>query len=160
MKTIRYLFYMMLLLSIIEVQGNNYSIDYFLEYLHEKGYYALIQGIKKAFGDDVAIAFCEYLVENSDCQIAIRVYMDGGSGSGGSGGSQGKESWCGFGIDPDIYDVIIEIEDKYNTSQEMRKLIEVILCFYDSLIATMSDEEIIDFIERIIKNPSILEAIY
>ena len=55
MNTIRYLFYMMLLLSNIEVLRGSYSIDSLLDYLQEKGFYDLIQSVKIYFGDDVAI---------------------------------------------------------------------------------------------------------
>ena len=43
MKTIRYLFYMILILSNIEVQGGDYSIANFLDYLQETGYYDILQ---------------------------------------------------------------------------------------------------------------------
>ena len=38
MKTIRYLFYMILILSNIDVLKGDYSLESFLDYLIEKGY--------------------------------------------------------------------------------------------------------------------------
>jgi hypothetical protein len=47
MKIIRYLFYLILILSNKAVLGGDYSIDIFLDYLQGKGYYNLIQKNKK-----------------------------------------------------------------------------------------------------------------
>ena len=47
MKIIKYLFYLILILSNKEVLGEDYSIDPILDYLQGKGYYELIQAIKK-----------------------------------------------------------------------------------------------------------------
>ena len=73
MKTIRYLFYMMLLLSNIEVQGGDYSIDVFLDYLQQKGFYDIIQAVKIYFGDDIAIDVCKELAPTIDCETVVRV---------------------------------------------------------------------------------------
>ena len=139
MKTIRYFFYMILLLSNIEVLRGDYSIEPCLNYLQETEYYNLIQTIKNIFGDDVAIDICKEFVQTKDCEIVVRVYM--------------KEEQRPTIPEPSIdAEPILQIfEEEYKT-EEMRDLIVLILRFYDSLIKNMNQEEIIDFVEKIIKN--------
>ena len=72
MKTIRYLFYMILLLSNVEVKGGDYSIDTFLDFLQEKGYYDIIQSVKVYFGDDIAIDVCKEFVKSNHCEEVVR----------------------------------------------------------------------------------------
>ena len=154
MKTIRYLFYMIFILSNIEVQGGDYSIDPFLDYLQETGYYDIIQAIKIYYGDDIAIDVCEELTKSNDCETVVMIYMITGGGRGRRArifnNTEIKEV-------AEIYQPIIEyFENEYNINEEMRELIEVILSFYENLIKNMNKEEIIIFIEKIIKNPEIL----
>ena len=153
MKTIRYLFYMMLLLSNIGVLKGDYSIDSFLDYLQEKGYYDIIQSVKIYFGDDVAIDICKKLAPTIDCITVVRVYMDGSSPS------DGKQKYKKAAPnDPPIYQQILEdLKNEFNMNEEMYQLIEVILSFYDNLLKNMNEEDIIKFIESIIRNPKIFE---
>ena len=147
MKTIRYLFYMMLLLSNIEVLRGSYSIDSLLDYLEEKGYYDIIQTVKIYFGDVVAINVCIELAQTYNCEEVVRVYMtDSGSGDGG----RHKKTPPPIHINTFGEEILEYFENKYNINEEMRELIELILIFYDSLLENMNEEEIIDFIERII----------
>ena len=139
MKTIRYLFYMILILSNIGVLRGDFSIAPFLNYLQETGYYDIILSVKLYFGDDVAIDVCKELVQSKDCEIMVKVYITGDKIPIPS-------------IDIQIYKQILEYLEKYDITDEMRDLIIVILSFYDSLIKNMNKEEIIDFIKRIIKN--------
>ena len=151
MKTIIYLFYMMLLLSNIGVLQGDYSIGSLLDYLQEKELYDLIQTLKIYFGNDVAIDVCKELIQSNDCEIVVRVYMEGENGSGANKGKGRRNHNT-----PEICEEIFEyFEDKYNISEKIRGLIEVILTYYDSLIENMNREEIIDFIERIIRNQNI-----
>ena len=148
MKTIKYLFYMILLLSNIGVQGSNYSIDILLEYLEGKGYYDLIQESKIIFGNDVAIEVCKELVQSSDCETVVRVYM--ASEIGGEGGKHKLPAY----INLEIYEEILEyFENNYNINEEIEPLIIVILYYNYSF---MNKEEMISFIEKIIKNPIII----
>ena len=160
MKTIRYLLYMMLLLPNIEVLNGSYSIDSFLDYLQEKGYYDLIQSVKIYFKDDVAIDICKELTGSNDCEEVVKVYMTSDTGSGSGNGKHGKMKPS---IDPEIEQQMNEIlkyfEDKYNINKEMKELIEIIISYYHNLIQNMNKEDIIYFIERIIKNPDILEIL-
>ena len=152
MKTIRYLFYMILILSNIEVLKGDYSITTFIDYLLNFGYYEIIQTIKIFYGEDIAINVCEELTKNKDCETVVRVYMI-------TGGSVGRRA--PIFIDPEIYQPILEyFENKYNITEEIKRLIEVILNFYENLIKNMNEEEIITFIEKIIKNPDILNYLY
>ena len=146
MKIMRYFFYMVLILSNIEVQGGSFSIDYMLEYLQETGYWNLIQAIKNEFGDDIAIDVCKELVESFDCETIVRVYMiKGGGGSGDN--SFNAPSY----IDKEKIDEILKYFEKYcNLSEEEKKLIILILRFYSTLIQKMKLEEIINFIKNII----------
>ena len=141
MKTIRYLFYMILLLSNVEVKGGDYSIDTFLDFLQEKGYYDIIQSVKVYFGDDIAIDVCKELVQNNHCEDVVRIYMtsDPGSGSQGRPPVHGKE-------------ILEYFEKNYKINKEIKELIGFILSFYDILIQNMNREEIIVFIENIIKH--------
>ena len=146
MKTIRYLFCFILIFSNIEVLRGDYSIDTFLDYLQQSGYYELIQSIKIYFGDDVAIDVCLELTQTNDCETVVKVYMTGGN----------KITFPRPPIDPKIFKEIFQyFENNYNISNEMRELIELIISFYDNLIENMNIEEIINFIERIIKNKKI-----
>ena len=62
------------LLTISNVKGD-YSINSFLNYLQEKGFYELFAEIKYFFGDDVSISFCKDLFPTRDCENVIRVYI-------------------------------------------------------------------------------------
>ena len=157
----RYLFYMIFILSNIEVLKGDYSIAPFLDYLQETGYYDIIKSIKLYFGEDIAIDVCEELTKSNDCETVVRFYMN-------PGGSKGKRVPIFKNITnteiteiTEIYQRIFEIlENKYDITEEMRELIEVILSFYENLIKKMSEEEIISFIEKIIENPDILDYLY
>ena len=145
MKTIRYLFFMMLLLSNTEVLGGEYSKDTLIDYLQEKGYYNIIHSVKVLFGDDIAFDVCMELVQSDDCEEVVRIYMTG----------EIKISIPEPHIDTQIFKEILDsIENNYNISKEMRELIEVIV--YYSLIGNMNKEEFIDIIERIIRSKRIL----
>ena len=108
----------------INVQGGDYSIDSFLDYLQETGYYDLIQVIKNTFGDNVAIDVCKELAKNSDCECLVRVYMIKTDGSG-----MGKITPGHIHIENNE-EILEYFEKKYKINGKMRKLIEVILRFY------------------------------
>ena len=144
MKSIRYLFYMILILSNIDSYRGSHSISVFIEYLQESGYYDLIQEIKNSFGDDVTIAICEDLFKSKDCEILVKVYMQG---------------WPIApietpNIDIEKYQKIIDyLKKKYNLKKEMLNLINLFLSYYSILKELMkNDKEIINFIERILKS--------
>ena len=77
MKPLIFLF--LILTTISNIKGN-YSINALLNYLLEKGLYDLLVEVKTYFGTDVSISFCKQLVENSDCDTVVRVYI-GANGS-------------------------------------------------------------------------------
>ena len=146
MKTLLYLFCIILILSNIEVQGGSFSIDDFLDYLQEKGYYDIIQAVKNSFGDDIAIAVCEELVKSNDCEIVVRIYMTNGGGGGGPNKAKSN-------VNKKLYEEIIEYLEKiYKIDEKLRELIELILSYYSTLIESLSKEEIINLIKRIIDN--------
>ena len=151
MKTIRYLFYMMLLLSNIEVQGGDFSINAFLDYLQEKGYYEVLQAIKIYYGDDIAIAVCNELTQSNDCITVVRIYMTPDIGGNGS-------SHIPIHINPESDDKIFKaIKQKYDDKlfDNLENLILLILSYYYTLIEGMSDREIYEFIVAIIENKEI-----
>ena len=72
---------LLLLLSLIILKANSqsndeYSINSFLDYLQESGYYEVIFGIKLSYGNDYAIGFCKtYVAMTSDCELVVVIYM-------------------------------------------------------------------------------------
>ena len=75
MNSFRYLLCMILILSNIEPLKGEYSIDSFINYLQEIGYFNLIQEIKLFYGEDIAVDVCEKLVDNNNCEAVVRVHM-------------------------------------------------------------------------------------
>ena len=68
-----FVFFFSLLLTI---KSGDYSIDPFLDYLQEKGYWDVILNIKYYFCDDVSIGICTKLTDSPhDCELVVRVYM-------------------------------------------------------------------------------------
>ena len=156
MKTIRYLFCVILLLSYIEVQGGDYSIDSFLDYLQETGYYDIMQSIKLYFGDDVAIDICQELVHSNDCETIVRVYMTSGSGSGPNHAPAHNNPDPDYELIEKLLEYIIKkfkIKDK-----KLIELIRLIISFYSVLKKEMKKgKEILAFIERILKNGKLMK---
>ena len=158
MKIMRYLFCIILILSNIEVQGTTYSIDALLDYLQETEYYEIIEAIKNAFGDDIAIDVCKQLTKSNDCEQVVRIYMvfyepepeaeetdEDGSGSG-----------VGMHHAPSINTAnateIINYIKKYCIikKEKDKKLIKFILRYYFILIQQMKeDKEIIKFFQGV-----------
>ena len=64
-----------LLLVTKEDLGDNYTINTFLKYLQENGYYEVINEVKCEISTDVAIEFCEILTESPHCEEVVRIYM-------------------------------------------------------------------------------------
>ena len=126
----------------------SYSINDLLDFLIEHKYYDIILDIKIHFGNDVAIDVCLVLAQSTDCETVVYVYMDPSQTSPSPGGPR----------TPD--DIIDFIEDSYFTS-EIQKLLEkandetdnlilTIISYYDVLKQTMTNEEILGFIKKII----------
>ena len=62
-------------LIIFNFDLSKYSINKFIEYLEETGYYEVISNIKSVLGDDMAIDVCKEFVKSNDCEVVIRTYM-------------------------------------------------------------------------------------
>ena len=76
MKAILLLLLSLIILKANSQNNNNYSIDSFLDYLQESGYYEVIFGIKLSYGNDYAIGFCKtYVAMTSDCELVVVIYM-------------------------------------------------------------------------------------
>ena len=67
--------FLLSLLIVLDVKAD-YSIDTFLEYMQQKGYYDIIAQIKEYFWDDVAIEFCKELVQSNDCEQLVKIYIN------------------------------------------------------------------------------------
>ena len=68
--------FIFLFLTLFLTINNDYSIDSFLDYLQEKGYWEIILNVKITFGNDVAIDICTALTESPhDCEKVVRIYM-------------------------------------------------------------------------------------
>ena len=62
------------LLMILDVK-TDFSIESFINYLQEKGYYDLLVEIKRYYGKDVAIDVCKEIIQSTDCETIIRIYI-------------------------------------------------------------------------------------
>ena len=76
MKTLGILLLSLLIIS--EVKAD-YSIDPFINYLQEKGYYDIIVQIKNFYGDDIAISFCKEFIKSDDCNPLVKIYIQNSS---------------------------------------------------------------------------------
>ena len=62
------------LLIVLDVKSS-FSIDDFLNYLQETGYYDIIMKIKYYYNVDIAISFCKEFIKSNDCDLLVRVYI-------------------------------------------------------------------------------------
>ena len=139
-----------LLLVIFAFSGDTtYSIDALLDYLQETGVYDIIYQVKKYFGDDVAIDFCEGIVKTTHCVEVVRVYMT----------SSGKRLCPKKEIDP--VNPIINPKPSVNFIEKIINLlagvspqvlpviesyISFILKYYGKLIKVMKERDILNLI--------------
>ena len=63
------------LLIVTKEDRGTFSINPFIEYLQENGYYELITDVKCLIKTDVAIEVCEILAESAHCEEVVRIYM-------------------------------------------------------------------------------------
>ena len=150
-----------MLLSNIEVLRGSFSITPLLDYLQESGYYDLIQEIKNVFGDDVAIDICKELTNSNDCEIVVRTYMI--TTAPPNPYNDGEEPhYIPAYISPEVEEKILEYIKTYYPSkyEKMKDLILLILSYYYNLIKNMNDQEIIDFIKRIMNNPLLFRHLF
>lgn len=63
------------LLIVTKERAEDYTINTFIVYLQEQGYYDIIKEIKCHYGADVAINFCLELVSSPHCEEVVRVYI-------------------------------------------------------------------------------------
>ena len=66
-----------LLLSLLIVSDakTDYSIDTFIKFLQENGYYDILMQIKLYYGDDIAISLCKNFIKSEHCELLVRVYI-------------------------------------------------------------------------------------
>ena len=144
----------LLLIIFFAFEQSTYSINEFLNYLQENGYYEIIHQIKIYYGDDVAISFCQGLVETGDCETVVKVYMTKYQMP-----SQDHHHPI-FIIDPKEFDEIMknlpkEIEydirqllDKYKNFEEIIAFIKMMAKYYNTLIKEKKEKEILDLIKK------------
>ena len=147
MKALKTLLIILLLFYFLNGQ-KGYSTNELLDYLHETGYYDIIQRIKNTFGPDVAIDFCKALTGNKDCEEVVNVYMTD------------SES-LPFNPETPIEDVLIETNASEYFKKEIIKLykevdnegkylIFIIVNSYDILIKKMEEKEILILTKKMI----------
>ena len=166
MKALRVLFIIPLI--IFNVKADN-SINIFIYYLQNKGYYDIILGVKFSLGKDVAIRVCFRLTENYGCDEVVRIYMP--EGSNGKGGGISPSS-VDDKIGPYSYKSIAELEKEFiqklkkiNASSDFKNkirnifneanksskiLVIIFINNYVSLRNNMGEEDIIKLIKKAI----------
>ena len=80
------LFLIICLLFIVKNQDTTaiaYSINPYIDYLQENGYWSIIREVKLNFGKTVSIEFCLELVPSPHCEETVLTYIDPSSGSKG-----------------------------------------------------------------------------
>ena len=67
----------LLLTLVIATKENGvlFTINPFINYLQETGYYEVINDVKCQITSDVAIEVCEILTESPHCEEVVRIYM-------------------------------------------------------------------------------------
>lgn len=76
MKALLFIFLPFIIFSL---DISQYSINSFLNYLQQTGYYDIFEQIKIIYGSDYAIAACEEFTPSKYCKEAVLVYMSASS---------------------------------------------------------------------------------
>ena len=63
------------LLFVGNIQQESYSIEPFVTYMHETGYFSLIQQVKYNLGYYISIQLCLDLTDNNCCEELVAVYI-------------------------------------------------------------------------------------
>ena len=132
---------------------SSYSIDSLIDYLIGNGYYELIQQVKMVFGNDVAIDVCISIVETSQCEEIVRVYMEPSQTSPSPGIPRTPDDIIDFNEDSYFISEIQKLLGK--ADEETYNLILTIISYYDILKQTMNDDEILAFIKNVISKKHI-----
>ena len=132
---------------------SSYSIDSLIDYLIGNGYYELIQQVKMVFGNDVAIDVCISIVETSQCEEIVRVYMEPSQTSPSPGIPRTPDDIIDFNEDSYFISEIQKLLEK--ADEETYNLILTIISYYDILKQTMNDDEILAFIKNVISKKHI-----
>lgn len=136
--------YLLLIAFMLSIGHAGFSINELIDYLQINGNYDIIYLIKCCFGDEVAIEYCRNIVETDHCNEVVKIYM--ANCGGNSGGRRAPRKY------PTENDLNLQariIYDKLNldtVDDVKRKLVIIILSFYDTLIQNMTDAEIYNFI--------------
>ena len=74
MKVLLFLFIPFIIVNSL----SEYSINPFITYLEEYGFFEIIENVKKIYGSDCAIDVCKYFTNNTikDCEDAVTIYME------------------------------------------------------------------------------------
>ena len=75
---VAFLFLFLIISKTSEIEFDSYSIVPFKEDLKKEGLFEIIESIKKAYNQDLAILSCEELVGNrkGNCKRLVAEYMD------------------------------------------------------------------------------------
>ena len=172
MKALKKLLFTLLIIFSVKA---NYSIQSFIDYVKNKGFYDIIFQVKISLGKDVAIEVCFSMVENSQCDELVRVYMnEGGSGNSGSNGTFPNPSdvdiiiYPEVGLDSNKTSVILERKlelklQQTKTSSDFKEKIKnifkecdykskiIVIIFienYGALSLKMSEDDIIKILKK------------
>ena len=132
---------------------SSYSIVSLIDYLIGNGYYELIQQVKMVFGNDVAIDVCISIVETSQCEEIVRVYMEPSQTSPSPGIPRTPDDIIDFNEDSYFISEIQKLLGK--ADEETYNLILTIISYYDILKQAMNDDEILAFIKNVISKKHI-----
>ena len=78
--------------KIQDITAQQYSINTFINYLQDNGYWEMFFEVKNFFGVDVTVEFCNTFVPSPHCEEVVNVYLlRTGSYSPMRGGGESKE---------------------------------------------------------------------
>lgn len=138
----------LLLIIFFAYEQSSYSIDTLINYLQESGYYDIIQQIKLIYGDDVAISFCQELVDTGDCRTVVKIYMTPNINV--SPRDDKELDKLIKDLPTDFVEDLKRLLDKYKY-EEIEDFIKVILIHYYSLNKLIPNKQLLILIEKMIR---------
>ena len=70
-----FLIYLLLIVKNQDTTVESYSVNSFIDYIQNNGYWDIFQEVKNKFGIDVSIEFCQAIVPSPHCDEVVRVYI-------------------------------------------------------------------------------------
>ena len=120
----KYTIILLLVLLILSKEDDNlkikFSLNTFLNYIQQIGFYNLFNEVKCALGDDVSIELCKEFCESPYCEEVVRVYMTCGDDKRRR--SRGSENRSADEILISILEKYKDIIEKYRLFKNTKKL--------------------------------------